>query len=723
MCAARIAFVSLFVFSAGVSAAAEPEKAEKFFQEAQSRLSRYDSSGALILLDQALETDSKDYPSLLLRGRLYLRAGDGKKALRDFKKALTSKDRQIRLKGYLGLADTYRLIFKKNYPAEQNCRKALAIDPHSPEALYCKAQIGFSYGMTDGFNMAGQALAQLLCIDPGYRDSYYLWREKIKDQSEEEIRRVDECLISFLEEHPDSAAWWVDIARDRYRLGEIEKALETLEQVEINDTCFRSPEKLLIEARCRLELGDTMVFQTCYERAIELAEKTGDFGSLFNEVQTIFSSVDFQKWAELGSDKSVRAIFLRQFWAALDPDPLAPWNTRLVEHYRRLRHAEKHYAMTHPHSLYQSSRNYNLQVSYRTDHYYYDPGILYDRSRHLPLDPRGLLYVRFGPPELIRKDRFEQRTNNPVEAWYYRGTPFIFEKISGAGDYIFRPGEGGVYGDMLKAMEIQRYSETSLIDAEWYFSAKFLSADRQGVEWEFYQDEELAESAVPQAAVAVFDTTGIEITREESRVYKVSSGQGNLWLAVHRATVAPGKYRYGVRVKTPGRRWIGRGSMEIRPFDLEHIEFSGIILGPLPDPDLPAYVRNGVRLMPRPSCMFRRGELINVYLELYGLKTGPDGERAYKEWIDVIRLEAGESKIKKYVGKFIHMIGFGGEKPATSLTFSFDRTAKTSAGPAVEVFTMDTSPLAAGSYRLLIQARDNVSAYWDSEEVFFDIVD
>ncbi|MFC1614431.1 hypothetical protein ACFL5K_03965 [Gemmatimonadota bacterium] len=727
MQATRIAFFSFVIFSASLLAStAEPEKAEELFLEAREKLAGQDTSQALTLLNRALATDSKHYPSLLLRGRLFIGAGDGKQAVRDFKKALAAKDKRIRLKCYLGLADTYRIVFKKNYSAEKNCRKAFAIDPHNSEALYCRAQIGFSYGMTDGYNMARRALAKLLCIDPGYRDAYRLWREEIKDQSSDETRRVNDCLEPFLVAHPENASWWVDIAWDRYRLGETQKALETLGKLERASPGFHSPERSLAEARCSLSLGDTMSFQDLYQQALRLAEQTGDFSRLFSEAQTIFSSDDFREWADLGEDNSARVNFLQIFWITVDPDPLTPFNTRLVEHYIRLAHAEKKYYVINPHSLYYNSKNYNLLTSFQSELYYYDSNIIFDRSRHLPLDARGLLYVRFGPPQLIKTEHQmpNLKMSNPAEVWYYNGAPFYFEKMTGAGgQYMFRPYFTGRIGNMMKAMEKQRYRENNYIDAEYYFSAQFLSADGLGVEWEFYQDEEPADSAAPQAAVAVFDSTGAEVSRRESELFRVSSSNSNLWLAVHRATVAPGNYSYGMRMQTDQCRWAGRGRMELRPFDPEHIELSAIVLGPAPDPELPAYVRNGVRLMPRPSCKFRPGEPIMVYLELYGLKTGRESRRSYKEWIDVIRLEDGESKIKKFVGQFIHMLTFSGRKPVTTVTLSFDRTLEKDSGPAVEVFTLDTSPLAKGSYRLLIETRDNVDQYWDSEEAFFEIED
>ena len=59
-----------------------------------------------------------------------------------------------------------------------------------------------------------------------------------------------------------------------------------------------------------------------------------------------------------------------------------------------------------------------------------------------------------------------------------------------------------------------------------------------------------------------------------------------------------------------------------------------------------------VRFLPRPNTRFGRGEPMSVYLELYGLRPDSTGRRQYKQWIDVVKLEGGESRVKKYISTF-----------------------------------------------------------------------
>ena len=67
------------------------------------------------------------------------------------------------------------------------------------------------------------------------------------------------------------------------------------------------------------------------------------------------------------------------------------------------------------------------------------------------------------------------------------------------------------------------------------------------------------------------------------------------------------------------------------------------------------------------------------------------------------------------------MLTFGGGKQGTSITHVFERRAETRSGPVAETFFLDSSVLEPGRYRLLIEARDNASAYWDAEGVVFEI--
>ena len=345
---------SLTALPADILHAGNSLDAETCCLDAQTKLAQGDTAEALDLLGKALKADKSHGPALIERGYLYLNTDRVKQAKRDFERALGSKSSSIKAKAYVGLGDILRTNPKRISQAIEKYRFALDADPSCKEAFYALAKAGMEYEQTVGYRIAAKTLADLICLDPGYKDAYRLWRDKILDKTEDEIRRVDQTLESFLAAHPDSAAWRVDLARDHFGMGEPEQALETLAGLKEPNPDYRTPDIPLLEAQCKLELGDTLSFQKLYEKALETALETGDFSRLFIDAETIFTPEDYENWEKL-SDNKARAVFLRTFWANINPDKLKEWDPRLVEHYIRLRHAEKNYRLQLPHIPYQTT--------------------------------------------------------------------------------------------------------------------------------------------------------------------------------------------------------------------------------------------------------------------------------------------------------------------------------------------------------------------------------
>ena len=719
---------SILVLQDGTAAAASPD-AESLYSLSATTLASGDTAGARGLLDQVLKTNSKHGPALIARGNLYLAQRKVRSARNDFSRALDSESARIRALGYIGLGGIESRNPKLIKREIEHYRLATEVDSTCCAAYYALARSGLIYGQTVGFRVAGEALADLLCFQPDYLDAYNLWREKILDKTEEEIKAVDHSMSAYLVLHPDSAAWWVDLAWDSYDLDESGKALETLSALKKANPEFESPNYHLLLARCRLELGDTLQFQEAYNKALVTAEKIGDYVQLIREAETIFSHSDMERWKNQ-TDNQSRAAFFRFFWAGVNPDKFSEFNPRLVEHYSRLRYAERNYRLRNPHSPIQTKRDVNLYLSFQSGFYDYKSEVFFERSHQLALDPRGLLYIRYGPPDLIRtahdlpnsNKRGFERMSNPAEVWHYGGAEFYFERMALVADYIFRPPQvDGSMGDMMKAMDTQRFRAKNIHESEEYYSAQFLPADNEGVEVEFYQEETLPESCVPEAVEAIYDSTWFELSRDESPLYRVSTADPDRYLAVHTMNVPAGIYNYALRIKAGQKSWNGRGQLDLKAFNSEAMSLSAIVLGTEPEPGLPAHERKGIRLLPRPSLIFSRGEQIKVYLEYYNLHNGREGLRSYKEFVDVVRYAGEGISLGRITGKLLGLLTFGEAKESTSITHTFDREAEAGSGPVAETFTLDSSVLAPGRYRLLIEARDNADGYWDNEGVLFEI--
>jgi len=716
------ALLSLILPAAEISTAGAALP-DSLYSLAQQRLAAAKVPAAFTLLDSALELDPKHGPSLIARGRLNLKLGELNSAREDFTRASFHEVDSIRSAGFLGRGDVYRRLRFRNLRAVAEYRKALQADRGNLEALYNLAQTGFDLKETQGYRMASKALTRLVVADPLYRDAYRLWREKILDHTEKELHQVGRRLDSLLSQLPDTAGWRLDLAGDCFKLGRTEEAMARLAEIESSDPGYKPWVWYLLRARCRLDSGDTTGFESDYFRSLEEAGRSGHFEELFRQAEPIFTPGESEKWATLDSARQM-ADFFRTFWAERDPDPLTSHNERLITHYLRLREAEKKYFIFFPHSRFQTSRTYNRLLSPVTFFQDYDPELFWNRCRPLLLDHRGLLFMRHGPPDRVTR---QVTWANPMEIWYYGPVRFLFERKRGAGDFIYTPGIGRGRGDINQAMQTESFVDPVPRFDQDYYVADFLAPDGRNLEIEFYQSSSLElgpSDENPLAAVAIFDSTWRELARNEEPAAASPQPEDSLWLSVHRLTSSPGVYNYVIRMQAPQRRAVDRGNLVLEPYPARKLALSGIILGgPLPESGRGFHRRGNVELMPRPSRRFRRGETVQIFLEVYGVRSAWTGERSFREKVTVSRL-GRKPKADRDLWEVIELFNSEkGGRQRISLTLTFNRTLDESAGRHAENFTLDTRSLAAGYYRLLIDVRDNSSGRRSRKDAFFEIVE
>ena len=667
--------------------------AQSYYQQSLSSLAESDTAKALGFLDKALEIDPNHGPAMIWRGRLNLARGNLKQAREDFNKASFDKSPKIKALAHVGLGHVLIRNPYRTGQAIRHYRNAIKIDPTSYEALYDLAQAGYAYGKIAGKRVASEALARLVCQDLLYKNAYRVWRDLILNKSEDEIRQVATRLEAFLADHPDSAAWWVDLARDRFYLGETSTARKTLDSLLSANPTFSSPDIPLLQARCCLESGDSVGFQSLYAQTVSTAGATGDFTRLFRQAEPLFYPEAYNEWEDC-RDSRDKARFFRRFWAQLNPDPLEDYNSRLVVHYKRLRQAEK---------------DYSLQLA----HIPHDPALT------LSFDPKTLRFVRYG---IWHTPTRKRRLENPSKFWFCGYASLLFDDLSAAEKADFQPDAAQRLENTMKANSMQIAPEENIQhDSDFYF-AKFFSSEGRMVELEFYQAGVPVSGPRPQAAVAVFDTTWNELERRESRIYKLITSGDSSWLAVHRIDLLPGTYWFGVRmIDADGRKWVERGLIDIQAFDRQNLNFSRIVLGSLPESNLEAHTRMGVEISPRPSLSFEKGEIINIYFEIYNLQPDSTGLRSYTEQVDVNRVEDEAEKVKQFAGGTVKYKGLDKNKPATSLHHLFERVAETVTGPVAENFTLDTAMLSPGNYRLVIKVQDNSNSSIKQTACIFEL--
>jgi len=731
----KLHFVLLFmalIYSAGLPVeSGADETAQTLSSQAESLLSRGDSTGALQLLDKALELDSKNWEAVLERGRIHLGSGELDAARNDFNRALGSKSSETRARAHIGLGDICLGMGNRAMHAIAEYRLALQVDPASREACFALAQAGMEVGQGKGYRIASRALVKLICLDPCYRDAYTLWHEKILDKTEDELRSGTTCLERYVAGHPEKSTWLLNLAGYRYWLEDIDKALENLARLEQACPDYKLPERLLLQARCLLELGETAGFERLYHDAVNSAEKTGDFHRLALQAEAIFNPAESRKAQECKTAEDW-AVFFRKFWKRRDPDPITPQNERLVEHYRRLRRAEKLYSVFNPYpSRFNTSRDYHRLITIKlgmkptdTGPYDHDPDLFFNRNREPGLDQRGLLYMRHGPPDEIRlpePDEYGVRLSS-AEVWRYGPAFFPFEKVFGAGgDYLFVPLYVRGVGNIEKAMETESFRDPlPAARQEGYWS--YFKGPGEQLEVEFYQSAPVAtapKAPDPRAALAVYDTTWTELARDNSVSAEIEIPQGKNWVAVNRVNSMPGHYFFALSMDIPGHRAVMRESIEMEPFSENYLDLSGVILGSPPDGKTRLHSRQGVNILPRPSLRFATKEIITVYFEIYGLEADPEGRRSYLERVTVSLIKEDKNRL----AGILDAINPWGKKSTSSLSLTFHRNPPGNAGVVAENFTIDTAELVPGNYSLLIEVLDNSTRRTALTGCFFDLVE
>jgi len=710
------------------------------FVQAQEEISAGDTVAALELLNQVLKKDKNLWEARLVRGRLYLAGGKIKAARDEFNRALSAKSVGIRSRAHIGLGDLLRCLSRKNREAIAEYRLAIQVEPENLEAYHKAAQAALAMGTLDGYATASGLLLDLMGLDPIYGSAYETWRDTIRDKGHGELLKAGRSLETYADRYPEHACWLLDAAGYRYQAFEPGPALVTLEKLEAADPSCRPAERNLLAARCLLDLGDTLGFESRYRQAIDSAGKDGDFRRLILEAETIFTPDEEQAVRKLKTPEELAAFF-RVFWRNKDPDPVSFHNERLIEHYRRLRTAEKLYKVSTLYNLKQTSDNYlrlmsipeQTTVGFKPGMpnrdgalYDYDPVRVFGgRSPELGLDHRGLVYVRHGPPNYVDKEVIHERRDGFVdrkdmnavntEVWVYWPNKIWFKKGFGSLDYMFFQSLSEAAADIEHAMHSQTFEDHLPIKEQDFYSAVFLRQDGR-LDLEFYQSipaEESKEMEPPAALLAVYDRSLEELARDSVQTIKVPSLDDSIWVAVNDVPMEPGNYSFALSLPLPDVRNVVMGNLAVNSLTGKTLELSGIILGSQPEPARPVHRRMDVPLLPRPSRKFSLNEIITVYFEIYGLGPGKDGRRACRELITV--------SIEKEKRSALNAVFFQDNRRSGSLTLSFEHQPETNSGTVPGYFTIDTSFLVPGSYRLLIQVVDDAGGNRQQAESIFEL--
>jgi GWxTD domain-containing protein len=139
-----------------------------------------------------------------------------------------------------------------------------------------------------------------------------------------------------------------------------------------------------------------------------------DLNKAIDQLQYIAPGSEISSMKEAATPDEKQRRFL-EFWAKRNPDPKAPNNELMEEYYSRVEYANRNYT--------------SFMEGWRTD--------------------RGMVLIRFGPPQNIERHPFDSN-NKPYEIWYYynQNREFIFVDETGFGDYRLLNPETDLWGRM-----------------------------------------------------------------------------------------------------------------------------------------------------------------------------------------------------------------------------------------------------------------------------------
>lgn len=690
---------------------------------------------------QALLASSQ---SLLFEAEQLLDEGNLTAARKTYSAACSSKDPAIRLTAYVGLARVYRQIPGKRMESLRNLRKAQYMEPGNLDVFYEIALTGFAFKDGSGTMMADNALTEIICQDPGYRDAYSLWRVEIRGRSRGNMEKVAECLPAHIASDPSLGRLWLEIAYDWFGMFKTENSLAALDSLLQVAPEHKPQERLLLRARCLLSTGDKSAFEAYYNQALREAELEGDFSRLIAETKLIFIPAEDSILQSLQTVDQI-ATFFHLFWRNKDPDPTTPRNERLIEHYERLREAELNYRVLTPDGLVNNSDNY-LRLMSRTDEfagaietaeYEYDPAKVFNRNApDLYLDHRGLLFIRHGPPDGIQDIYIYDRRDGFVEnlgaggaglditnssEWRYGNNKIIFKSGMGTGGYLYYPSVSSETVDIKRAMQTQTYKDPLPLEPQDYYNAAFLRSDgRLGLE--FYQSVQANASnsaEAPEARLVLYDRMLNEMIRDVKISVAAPSPDGDLWLALTSVPVEPSDYAFALSMGLNDIRAVVKSKLHLEPIDETNLSTSDIVLG-VEAGGIPGIFRRGeVELLPRPSLEFKLDEPIETLVEVYNLRTDLDGRREYVVSATIKLIKQDRNRIGKLLEKFRLL----GQERGSELTMKFTRVVSTDGSIVVESFTIDTSELVPGMYILLIVIKDSLNGMRTAVQRHFKLVD
>ncbi len=634
---------------------------------------------ALALLPTQAQAGS--YPQELVEARRELRTGNVETAIRVARQYTRDHPRDPR--GFVVLGDAYaERSTTGRFDAIDAYRRAQRLAPSDPEPPYRIAQIGIRLGGDDGEWYAQDGLGDVLALDPDYRSAWEQWL--LLYRNGDHRAQMVERLRPFAT-RPSVAAKIGLLLVELERYAEADALLDSALIDEPSNVA-----SLAIRAQSAFEQGDSLAGEAYYRSALANAEHDST-DVLWRQAIGIATPEEVRAWTA-GVAPADKSRWLEAFWARRNPDLFTGINRRVAEHFRRWRVARAKYPLLHPSSLYHRSvvgRGLFLEPSTEERAAYLaceatdEAGVssVEDRARSFGgaafvplgldlrkvdsvaarvgynlvtgLDDRGVMYLRFGPPQrqLIGADN----VRNPrcggilldLERWWYNDLGQVrFSRPSG---FWSARGGGAVITEMVfRPMNERQFAVTEIgLTQDAPSEPAPLEFGVWTAQFRNSQDPartDLAVITTRSAVAAMLTSPSIgegRPARSERGVATLTAGTGSYTLVAHARD--DGKL---------GRQALG---VAVRSFELGQ-RLSDLLLATAWARPLGAAGRDTMLSRVARELRFRGDDTVRTYAEVYGLaaesgasryratylllKTGnPEKDAARDEWPNAVRFE------------------------------------------------------------------------------------
>ena len=214
------------------------------------------------------------------------------------------------------------------------------------------------------------------------------------------VEGADEALALLSRRHDDYARYFAGEAlRRQNKLDEAERVF-----VELSGRPGKIPVQAIYLSRARLcfAKGEPARGEEYYWRSVDNVTSWLSSAMIFEDLKYIVTDAELAAYRGITSDKK-KGRFFHTFWDLRNPTPAAKTNPRLVEHYRRLLHAEKNFE-------YYDFRNWFNNPDKM--HYLQFPQSF---ALNQEFNDKGLIYIRHGDPD----DTQRAMGNDLHESWLY----------------------------------------------------------------------------------------------------------------------------------------------------------------------------------------------------------------------------------------------------------------------------------------------------------------